>query len=74
GTVLGQAIATVIGVQNSMEVYSRRLNVYDNIGKGTTSFAFADYTPEFAGTIEWTATIADADPDLDEATATTAVK
>jgi hypothetical protein len=74
GTVLGQAIATILGKVGGDTVYNRRLNVYDYIGKGTTNFTFADYTPEAAGTIEWTATIADEDPDDDLVTATTVVK
>jgi hypothetical protein len=74
GNVLGQAIATVTGVQNGDEVYRLRLNVYDDIGKGTTTFDFGSYTPTAAGDILWTATIADEDPDEDKAEATTAVK
>ena len=74
GTVLGQAIATVIGEQDGAEVYNRRLNVFDDIGKGTTTFKFQGYTAEASGDIVWTATIADGDPDIDEATAVTTVK
>jgi len=74
GTVLGQAIATVVGEQNGGEVFRLRLNVFDNIGKGTTTFSFGTYTPVAPGDINWTATIADEDPDEDLATATTAVK
>ena len=75
GAVLGQAIATIVGVQEGIgEVYRLRLNVFDDIGKGTTSFEFGSYTPAAKGTINWTATIADTDPDVDEATATTVVK
>jgi hypothetical protein len=74
GTVLGQAIATVIGMQDGDEIYNRRLNVFDDTGKGTTTFKFQDYTAENSGVIDWTATIADGDPDTDEATAVTTVK
>jgi len=74
GTVLGQAIATVIGMQGDNEVYNRRLNVFDDIGKGTTTFKFQSYTAEASGDIDWTASIADSDPDNDEATAVTTVK
>ena len=74
GAVLGQAIATVTGVQNGDEVYRVRLNVYDDIGRGTTTFDFGSYTPTVAGDITWTATIADEAPDEDVATATTSVK
>jgi hypothetical protein len=74
GAVLGQAIATVTGVQNGDEVYRVRLNVYDDIGRGTTTFDFGSYTPTVAGDITWTATIADEAPDEEVATATTSVK
>ena len=74
GTVLGQALATVVGEQDGVVIYSWQLNVYDYNGKGTTSFAFPTYTPTTKGTITWTATIADVDPDVDTATATTVVK
>lgn len=74
GTVLGQAIATVVGEQDGDEIYNRRLNVFDDIGKGTTTFKFQSYTAEASGDIEWTATIADGDPDIDEAAAVTTVK
>jgi len=74
GTVLGQALATVVGVQDGVTVYNWRLNVYDYNGKGSTKFNFPDYTPTTGGTITWTATIADVDPDIDLATATTLVK
>jgi len=74
GTVLGQAIATVVGEQGGDEIYNRSLNVFDDIGKGTTTFKFQSYTAEASGDIVWTATIADGDPDIDEATAVTTVK
>jgi hypothetical protein len=74
GSVLGQAIATVVGVQEGIEVYRLRLNVFDDIGKGRTTFSFGSYTPTAAGDITWTATIADGDPDDDVATAVTSVK
>lgn len=74
GTVLGQAPATVEGWQNNVKVYAWTLNVYDYNKKGTTSFTFPSYTPTAKGTITWTATIFDVDPDSDVATATTVVK
>jgi hypothetical protein len=55
-------------------IYNWRLNVYDYNGKGTTKFDFPDYIPTTKGTITWTATIADVDPDIDLVTATTVVK
>ena len=74
GTVLGQAIATVVGEQDGDEIYNRSLNVFDDIGKGTTTFKFQSYTAKNPGDIVWTVTIADGDPDTDEATAVTTVK
>jgi hypothetical protein len=74
GTVLGQALATVVGEQDGVIIYNWRLNVYDYDGRGSTKFNFPDYTPTTAGTINWTVTIADVDPDLDQASATTLVK
>jgi hypothetical protein len=74
GTVLGQAIATVVGMMGDTEIYRWQLNVYDSIGGGTTTFAFPSYTPKAKGTITWTVTIADVDPDLDSAAAATVVK
>jgi hypothetical protein len=74
GDVLGQAIATVTGVQGGVEVYRQRLNVYDYFGKKATSFEFSPYTPTVAGDILFTVTIADEDPDEDMTTATSKVK
>jgi hypothetical protein len=74
GPVLGQALATVVGMQDGFEVYRWSLNVYDYNGKGSTSFNFPTYTPAAKGTINWTVTIFDVDPDMDVATATTTVK
>lgn len=59
GVILGQAPATVVGTRSGVEVYRWTLNVYDYNGKGT---------------IAWTATIADFDPDSDAAAAITVVK
>lgn len=74
GPVLGQAIATVVGKVGTTQVYAWSLNVYDGIGGGTTTFVFPSYTPSAKGTIAWSVTIDDADPDVDTATATTVVK
>lgn len=74
GVVLGQALATVVGTQNGVEVYRWRLNVYDNIGGGSTKFSFPAYTPAAAGVIAWSATVADGDADADVAEASTEVR
>jgi hypothetical protein len=73
GTVEGSAPATVTGEQNGTEVYNETLTVSDPVGNGRTKFDFPDYVPTVAGDILWRATIADTDPDVDEATATTVV-
>lgn len=78
-SVEGSALATIIGVQNGMEVYNETLTVTDPVGNGRTTFddgsvpPVPPYTPMAAGDILWTATIADDDLDLDEATAVTRV-
>jgi PKD repeat protein len=74
GTVLGQALSTVVGKQDGVEVYRWILNVYDYNGKGATSFTFPAYKPTVKGTITWDVTISDVDPDLDQATVVTTVK
>ena len=74
GTVLGQALATVVGTQDGLQVYKWSLNVYDYNGKGTTSFNFPTYKATASGSINWAVTIADVDPDADLAIATTTVK
>ena len=73
GIVEGDAPATVIGVQNGVEVYNETLTVSDPVGNGRTKFDFPDFVPTAAGDIVWTATIADGDPDDDTAIATTTV-
>lgn len=74
GAVLGQALATVVGVQDSATVYTWSLNVYDNKAKGATTFTFPSYTTVSKGSIHWAVTIDDVDPDADLATAQTTVK
>jgi hypothetical protein len=74
GPVQAQALATVVGMMSGTQVYKWSLNVYDAVGGGTTSITFPAYTPSAKGTINWSVTIADMDPDTDSATATTVVK
>jgi len=74
GSVSGQAFATIVGRMNGVEVYGWRQNVFDDLGKGSTTFTFPAYTPSAVGTINWTAVIDDGDPDMDLATTTTVVK
>jgi len=63
--------ATVVGMQGSTVVYSETMMVSDKINGGPKLYKFLSYDPERGGRIRWTATIADDDPDVDVATATT---
>lgn len=74
GAVEGDAPATIVGVQNEVEVYNETLTVSDAVGNGRAKFDVPDFTPTVAGEILWTAIIADGDPDDDEATARTRVR
>lgn len=74
GTTEGSAMATITGSQNEIEVYSETQPVSDGVGNGRTTVDFMSYTPTVSGEIVWTATIADDDPDIDEATASTNVR
>jgi spore coat protein A len=71
--------ATLTGFQNGVEVYFPESNgitkpVWDLAGNGRARFAFPAFTPTVAGTINWTVTIDDDDPDIDTATASTNVR
>jgi hypothetical protein len=67
--------ATLIGVQNGVVVYPPFTSmVFDLPGNGASRFAFPSFTPTVAGTINWTVTIDDDDPDQDIATANTNVR
>lgn len=72
GTVSGSATATIVGVQNSAEVFRTTLTVSDPIGGKASSYTVT-YIPTGTGTISWSATVADEDPDMDSATASTKV-
>lgn len=67
-----ERLATVQGLQNQVEAYNETLLVSDKNGKSV--FRFPEYLPAVEGTISWTATIADDDPDQDVAAAQTQVK
>jgi hypothetical protein len=66
--------ATLIGVQNGLQVYTYTRAVWDESGNGRSKFAFPTYMPIEAGTVNWTVVILDDDPDDDTATATTNVR
>lgn len=69
----GAAEATVVGVQNGVEVYREVLTVSDPMGGGVTTYTFPPYLPTETGQITWTGTLVDDDPDEDTAEATTIV-
>jgi hypothetical protein len=66
--------ATVVGEQNGGVVYNETIAVFAPVGSAKITHEFPSYTPTATGVITWTATIADDDPDIDEATKTTNVK
>ena len=66
GKVDGQASATVIGIQNGVEIYNQTLSVSDAVGGGSSRYSFPGYVPTQAGKILWKITLTDADPDKDE--------
>lgn len=73
GMVNGQGTATVIGVQNGVEVYNQTIPIFDMVGGGHSRFHFPSYLPTASGEIIWTVTIGDDDPDIDSVTASTQV-
>jgi hypothetical protein len=73
GAIAGTASATVVGVQNAVEVYNVTLPVTAPVDGDRVKYNFPSYTPTETGDIQWTATLADGDPDVDEAAATTKV-
>ena len=79
GTVEGTALATIIGMQNGVEVYRQALTVTDAVGNGRTTYddssvpAIPSFVPTATGDILWLVTLVDGDPDIDEITAVTRV-
>lgn len=69
----GLVTATLVGVENNVQIYSQTIAL-DNIAIGATAgFSFPAYTPTALGIITWTVTVTDQDPDIDQTTATTKV-
>jgi hypothetical protein len=68
------AFATLVGMQNGVEVYNKDRFVFDISRNGRARFAFLPFEPTVTGTINWTLTIADTDTDLDIVTSSTNVK
>jgi probable HAF family extracellular repeat protein/parallel beta-helix repeat protein len=73
GTLDDFCDATVVGMQDTDEVYNKNESVSDAIGKGSTTFDFPSFTPTLADDIVWTVTVADENPDVDVAVANTIV-
>jgi hypothetical protein len=69
----GTVLVGLVAVQNGFEVYRAERQVYAY--RGVTTYAhLAGFTPTAKGIITWTATVTDADPDVDTATADTLVR
>jgi PKD repeat protein len=73
GNVPAELMATVVGVQNGIEVYYQEMDVSDALGNGGTMYTFQEYSPTTAGNIMWTATLEANDADVDIAEAITVV-
>lgn len=67
----GQGTATVVGVQNGVEVYRATVTVSAGSYRRNRSYTFPPYVPTTGGSITWTAALSDGNPDDDTATATT---
>lgn len=74
GTVNQPRNATIVGIMNGVEIYNVTQAVSDPVGGGASTANFPAYTPQAAGTISWTATIADDNADIDSATGSTLVR
>jgi hypothetical protein len=72
GTLSGPVPATLVGLQNGVEVYRRTMQVSAPVGT-TTTLGFQPYTPTRGGTIQWTVTVQDQGPAYNTATATTTI-
>jgi len=71
----GTTLATVVGTQGGVPVYSESQIVPAFASKNArTTLLFSPFTAGETGVITWTATITDADPDVDARTKTTKVK
>jgi hypothetical protein len=72
GSVDQPRSATVVGVQNGMEVYRQTFAVFA-ASRQHVRYELPSFLPAEAGDITWTATITDDDLDADSATRTTRV-
>lgn len=69
----GLVTATLVGMENSVQIYSQTIALDNISGGATASFTFPAYTPTVIGTISWTLDVTDQDPDVDQATGITKV-
>jgi hypothetical protein len=69
----GEALATVVGKQNGLEIYRESVAVTVAAGAAPATIVFPPYVPVGTGDIAWQARLVDEDPDLDEESATTIV-
>ncbi len=72
GTVAGTATVQVEGAVGGVAVYTATQDV-TLAPAAVAKISFPAYVPSAPGTIDWTVTVLDADPDTDVATATTKV-
>ena len=68
----GSADANLVGVQNDVEIYNETIVVSPPTG-GPAKYTFPNFLPSETGVITWMLTVADENPDVDEATATTKI-
>jgi hypothetical protein len=72
GAANGQGTANITGLQNGVKVYDLTIAV-SSADRNRGRYFLPRYRPTAAGTITWTVTLDDGDPDLDVATAATDV-
>lgn len=72
GTLGGAAEATLVGVQNGTQIYNETIAVSAPAG-GSARYKFPAYLPTATGLIDWSVTLTDEDPDIDQAGASTKI-
>ena len=72
GAIDGSASASLTGTQNGATVYNELVDVNVTVGQ-RAGIKFPAFEPTAAGNIQWSVTVADEDPDVDDATAVTRV-
>jgi hypothetical protein len=72
GTIHGSAAASLTGTQDGVTVYNEVVDLNVPVGQ-RAGIKFPAFEPTAIGDIQWSVTIADEDPDVDEAMAVTRV-